>query len=407
MLDRVQRLARNPRLLFWARAFLEVKTLNAIVTLFYLHRGVRIDQIFYLSIVWSVGTLLSEVPTGYLADRFGRKRTLLLGVILTLLSTLSAFVAQGFWQFALQFLLMSFGFSCFSGTEEAVLYDGLKELGNERSMTKYNGRLQSARQMLKIFFPPLGAWIAKDLLESQFRVVLGIDLIAQVVAFCLLSALVEPKHSREVLKEEQGIFRESLETIRREPFLLRAALNKIFIFIASFLLWRIYQLYLGQFQIDTRWFAVFYFAFHGVVFTSHWYLDRIEEYFGSIPLLRWSVVVTLGGLLLALFVSWPIWIFLGSLLALIASSFREPVFSHAMNQRIKSRSRATTLSNLYVLKAFLDIPLLFLAGFLAFHDPRLVYVVCILLCFGVLLFVPVRERDILAVSTVEERGESF
>lgn len=230
MRDRMQRLARNPHLLFWARAFLEVKTLNAIVTLFYLHRGVRIDQIFYLSIVWSVGTLLSEVPTGYLADRFGRRRTLLLGVILTLFSTVYTFAAQGFWQFALQFLLMSFGFSCFSGTEEAVLYDGLKELGKEQSMTKYNGRLQSARQILKIFFPPLGAWIAKDLIESQFRIILGIDLIAQILAFCIIFALVEPKHSREVLKQEEGIFRESLQTIRREPFLLRAALNKIYFY---------------------------------------------------------------------------------------------------------------------------------------------------------------------------------
>jgi MFS family permease len=407
MRDRIQRLTQNPRLLFWARAFLEVKTLNAIVTLFYLHRGVRIDQIFYLSIVWSIGTLLSEVPTGYLADRFGRRRTLLLGVILTLLSTAYAFVAQGFWQFAFQFLLMSFGFSCFSGTEEAVLYDGLKELGNERSMTKYNGRLQSARQMLKIFFPPLGAWIAKDLIESQFRIILGIDFVAQVLAFCLIFSLVEPKHTREVLKQEQGIFRESLETIRREPFLLRAALNKIFIFIASFLLWRIYQLYLGQFYIDTRWFAVFYFTFHAIVFTSHWYLDRIEGYLGSIPLLRWSVVVTLAGLFVALFFPQPTWIFLGSLVALIASSFREPVFAHAMNQRIKSRSRATTLSNLYVLKAVLDIPLLFLAGFLALKDPRFVYIVCILLCCGVLLFVPVRERDVLTVAAAEEGGESF
>lgn len=172
-------------------------------------------------------------------------------------------------------------------------------------------------------------------------------------------------------------------------------------------MWRIYQLYLGQFQIDARWFAVFYFAFHTVVFTSHWYLDQIEGSIGSIPLLRWSVVVALVGLFIAVLFPNPIWIFCGSLIALIASSFREPVFSHAMNQRIKSRSRATTLSNLYVLKAILDIPLLFLAGFLALRDPRLVYIVCILLCLGVLLFVPVRERDILVVPTAEEGGESF
>ena len=95
-------------------------------------------------------------------------------------------------------------------------------------------------------------------------------------------------------------------------------------------------------------------------------------------------------------------IFIGSLVALFASSAREPVFAHAMNQRIKSRSRATTLSNLYVLKAVLDIPLLFLAGSLALKDPRWVYLLCISLCCAVLWLVPISEKDVSASVSVLE-----
>ena len=40
-MDRLARLKRNPRLLFWARACLELKALNAIIALFYLNRGVH------------------------------------------------------------------------------------------------------------------------------------------------------------------------------------------------------------------------------------------------------------------------------------------------------------------------------------------------------------------------------
>ena len=393
-MDRLARLKRNPRLLFWARACLELKALNAIIALFYLNRGVRIDQIFYLSIAWSIGTLLFEIPTGYLADRFGRKRTMLLGACITLLSSVAALYAHGFWQFCLQFLLMSFGFSCFSGTEEAILYDGLKELGDEQGMTKQNGRLQSARQMMKIIFPPLGAWIAKDLLEHQFQIVIGIDIFAQIIAFILLFSLIEPRHVRSVLRQEEGIFKESLRTIREEPFLMRAALNKITMFVASFLIWRIYQLYLGNLGIDVRWFSVFYFVFHLVLFTSHWHIDRLEGHLGSIRLLGSTVILTLGGLALALLFAHPAPVFIGSLIAVLFSSIREPVFSHAMNQRIQSRSRATTLSNLYVLKALLDIPLLLLSGYLALRDPRLVYGLCIVLCLVVLFFFPIRQKDL-------------
>jgi MFS family permease len=393
-MDRLARLKRNPRLLFWARACLELKALNAIVALFYLQRGVRVDQVFYLSIGWSIGTLLFEIPTGYLADRFGRKRTMLLGAVITCFASLVSLTAHGFWQFALQIFILSFAFSCFSGTEEAILYDGLKEAGEEQGMSRYNGRLQSARHIMKIVFPALGAWIAKDLLEWQFQVVIGIDVFAQVIAFVLLLMLIEPKHTRDVLKEEEGIFQESIRTIRKHPFLLRAALNKILIFVMSFLLWRAYQIYLGSFQIDLRWFSVFYFFFHSFVFLSNWYTDRLERFFGPIRILWMTVLASLSGLVFALLFKHPAPIFIGSFVAILANSTREPVFSHAMNQRIQSRSRATTLSNLYVLKALLDIPLLLLSGYLALRDPRLVYGLCIVLCLVVLFFFPIRQKDL-------------
>lgn len=393
-MDRLARLKRNPRLLFWARAFMEFKAINAIVTLFYLHRNVSVDQVFYLSIVWSIGTLLFEIPTGYLADRFGRKRTMILGAGITIISSLFAFYAHGFWQFAIQFLLMSLGFSCFSGTEEAVLYDGLKELGDEKGMTKQNGRLQAARQLMKFIFPPLGAWIAKDLLEWQFGIVIGMDVVAEIVALVLLFQLIEPKHTREVLKEEEGIFKESWQTIRQEPFLLRASLNKILIFVASFLLWRAYQIVLGGYGIDARWFSVFYFFFNLAVFSSNWFIGRLEAFFGPIRLLWSTVVIALAGMVISILSHHPAPIFISSLVAIIATSAREPVFSHAMNQRIQSRSRATTLSNLYILKAFIDIPLLFLSGALAVQNPKYVYVLCAVLCLVVLFFLPIRQKDL-------------
>lgn len=331
-MDRLTRLKRNPRLLFWARSFLELKALNAIIVLFYLQRGVRIDQVFYLSIAWSIGTLLFEIPTGYLADRFGRKRTMLLGAVLTCLASLMSVAAHGFWQFALQIFILSFAFSCFSGTEEAILYDGLKETGNEDEMTKHNGRLQAARHIMKIIFPALGAWIAKDLLEWQFHIVIGIDVFAQIISFMLLFKLVEPKHVRQVLKDEEGIFQESFRTIRENPFLFRAALNKILVFIMCLLVWRVYQAYLASFQIDVRWFSVMYFMVQGAVFMSNWHTEALERLFGSIRILWMTVVASLVGLVLAVLFKHPAPIFIGSCIALLAHGIRDPVFSHAMNR---------------------------------------------------------------------------
>ena len=71
--------ARNPRLLFWGRAMLDIKMLSAIIVLFYECRGLDLKQVFWLSIIWSVAAVLTEIPSGILADRLGRKKTLILG----------------------------------------------------------------------------------------------------------------------------------------------------------------------------------------------------------------------------------------------------------------------------------------------------------------------------------------
>lgn len=391
-MGRLERLQKNAKWLSVAKVFAELKSINAVVTLFYLHRGVTLDQVFYLSIVWSITSLIVEVPTGYLADRFGRKRTLLLGTAITFLSYVLAFFAHGFWMFCLQFALMSFGFACFSGTEEALLYDTLKETGEEHKMTKYFAKLNAARQVMKIFIPSLGAWIAKDLLEGQFQILVMIDVLGTVVSWFVLTRLEEPAHVKDVAAYEKGILAQSLHTIRDEPFLLRAALNKTLVFIASFLVWRIYQPYFIEHGISAAWFALLYILFNGGATVTLVHLHRLEARFSADRLASFVltlIILSLVGMLL--FAHQPLLLFVSTLGVLYFSVIREPMFSHAMNQRIASRSRATTLSNLYVIKGVLDIPLLFLSGWLVLHDLRAVIGLALLICLFVFFVLPLHQ----------------
>jgi len=401
-MSRSDKLKRNLSMLFWGKAFAELNILNAIVTLFYLHRGLGIEEIFYLGIVWSIATLIFEVPTGYLADRFGRKRTLLLGTFLLTLSWIVTWFAHGFPAFVIIFVFMSASFSCFSGTGEALLYDSLKEAREERDMTKHNGRFHSAHHFFNIFMPTIGAWIAKDLIESQFSVLIVINIFATISALLVFSFLTEPEHFKNVTAYEKGIFRESVETIRHNPFLLRAAMNKLLVFIVSFILWRVYQPFLAAHGVSIFWLGIFYFLLHGITFILHQCIGYIEKRFGLTRILFWSVVfmtISLSGI----FVTREPWLlFILILIPIILETAREPVFAHTMNRHINSRSRATTLSNLNVLKAVLDIPILFLAGWLANIDVEYVFVVAIGLCVTTLLFFSIRNRDLLLTKAPEE-----
>lgn len=393
-MTREQRLAKNPRLLFWTKAFVELKMLNAIVVLFYLARGVTMEQVFYLSMVWSVGTLLFEIPTGYLADKIGRKRALCLGVLTVVASQLLSFSAQGFFDFAIIFLVMSLADSLFSGTEEALVYDSLKEIGREKETTKFYGQLSSARHITKIVFPTLGAFIASDLLEWQFDIVIAINAVLAFVAFIFLLRVVEPKHEMSLEDEESGVYLQSLKTIWTQPFLFRASMNKILIIIASIIGWRVYQPYLTDLGVSVFALGIFYVFLHVGGFGAKWFAHVIEKRVQPLRLLTWTAIIALVTSLISIFTSIPWIVFVSTLLLLETTNAREPIFSAAMNKLIHSKSRATTLSNLNVFKAVIDIPLLLLCGFLAGFGPEQPLWICAGLALAVLVIFPIKPHHI-------------
>jgi MFS family permease len=110
-------------------------------TLFLLDAGLSITQAFAANAFFTLGEVIFEVPTGAVADTFGRRASYLLGTATLLVSTLLYLmmwkVHGPFWGWALSSVLLGLGFTFFSGATEAWLVDGLNATG-------YRGSLESA-----------------------------------------------------------------------------------------------------------------------------------------------------------------------------------------------------------------------------------------------------------------------
>lgn len=383
---------RNLRLLFWGRAFLETKALAAVTVLFFQSRGLLMNEIFYLTIVWSLTALVCEVPSGYLADVIGRKKTILIGTALFLVSQVHRVYATDYWEFAFQFVLMSAAFSCFSGTEEALLYESLKATGREEEMLAQNGRQSSARQIFKMFTPLIGSIIASDLTDVQYNILLWADVATALIAFGIFLLLVEPPHVKQVLEEEVGIFAESLKTIKDHPWMMRVSLNKVLVFTGAFFTWRVYQPILSEYGVTAIWLGMFYFLSSAFGFLGTWFLGAIEKRIGVVSFMTWTVIISLAMYLVGVFTSIPILLFISFLVIITISILREPAFSHLVNGHVQSKSRATTLSNLNMLKSVVDIPLTFFAAALSMMDLRYPLAFGFVLCLIALLVFPVREQ---------------
>src|SRR6059036_904264 len=112
-------------------------------TLFLLDAGLSNLETFAANAFFTAGMVVFEVPTGVVADTWGRRVSYLLGTVTLAASTLLYYllwVTSGpFWQWAVVSMLIGLGFTFFSGAVEAWLVDALAFAGYLRE----GGKLES------------------------------------------------------------------------------------------------------------------------------------------------------------------------------------------------------------------------------------------------------------------------
>ena len=117
-------------------------------TLFLLDAGLSNLAAFAINAFFTAGMVIFEVPTGVIADTWGRKASYLLGVATLALSTLLYLymwqISAPFWGWALASILLGLGFTFFSGATEAWLVDALKFSGYTGKLDVVFGRGQVA-----------------------------------------------------------------------------------------------------------------------------------------------------------------------------------------------------------------------------------------------------------------------
>ncbi|MGR6966934.1 MFS transporter [Geodermatophilus sp. URMC 61] len=133
----------------WA-ALSELVPLYPLYALLFLDTGVSTPELSLLFAAWSVTALVTEVPAGALADRWSRRGALVLGGVLEAAAFVVWTVAPGFWGFAAGFAVWGVAGALVSGTVEALVYDGLAEVGAAGAFARVNGWMTSAELLVQI-----------------------------------------------------------------------------------------------------------------------------------------------------------------------------------------------------------------------------------------------------------------
>jgi MFS family permease len=192
-------------------------------TLFLLDAGLSVTAAFAANAFFTLGQVAFEVPTGVVADTWGRRTSYLLGAATLLASTLlylAMWRLHGpFWGWAASSALLGLGFTFFSGATEAWLVDGLKATGYggtlEAAFAK--GQVASGAGMLTGTIAG-GAIAQATSLGVPYAVRAAILGVTFVVAFAFMHDVgFAPRRASSVAGAVRAVLRASLDHGLRKP----------------------------------------------------------------------------------------------------------------------------------------------------------------------------------------------
>ena len=314
-----------------------------IVKLFYEENGLGDFDLFALHAVYSIIIALLEIPSGYFADRLGRKLSLILGTAFGFLGFGSYSLFHGFKGFMTAEILLGIGQSFISGSDSAMLFDTLLDSRNENKYMKYEGRISAAGN----FAEALAGVIIFVLIffgMSTYRIPYYLQTLVALAGIPAAFLLHEPKKHKHLMPEKAS---KILEIVRYSLFQNKTLRNYILFssvigFSTLSMAWFV-QIYFYKVQLKASLFPVFWMLLNFTVGIGSVRAYRLEQMLGVKKMILIILIfITSGFFLNGIFISIPsisllfIFYFVRGLVT--------PVLKDYINRLTASNIRATVLS---------------------------------------------------------------
>ena len=295
-------------------------------------------QIFTIQASYALSVLILEIPSGYLADVIGRKKTLILGAFFLPVGIAVYAFTGSFYTFILAEFIVAVGNSMRSGCDSAFIYDTLIQLKEESEYKKFEGRSMFYTRLGTGLSSVGGGLFALLSLHLPFYINIGTSLFMLPLAI----SLIEPK--RKKLEASNPL----TDILRICRFCLsHGQLRRLMLFAALVMSTNIigvwaYFLYYRSLGISIGYFGIIFAAFQLSSAFGSRNAHSLEKSIGKKPSYLILMLIAPTFLLLGLFQT----ILLIPLILLNAFLWGTamPMILNDLNRLIKSEVRATIIS---------------------------------------------------------------
>lgn len=210
-----EKLRRNIPLNYLFTFLVEFGLARGIWMLYLAAKGLSLFQIGLMETIFHITSFLMEVPTGVIADLYGRKVSRALGRAADVLSTALILLSHNFTGIAIGFIFSALSYNLESGAGEALVFDSMKQLGEEGRFIGVRGKTEMIYQGVSVISLLIGGYIATLSFDRVYQASLVISVLALASALTFTEpSIARQKHSGSVFKLMWKQFTDSLSVIR-------------------------------------------------------------------------------------------------------------------------------------------------------------------------------------------------
>ena len=306
-----------------------------IIVLFFESKGLSLTQIMILQGTYSLFVALFEIPSGFFADIYGRKNSLVIGSLLLFLGYIIFSFFSGFNEFLFAEMLLGIGGSLISGADSAILYDTLLEINEDKEYTKIEGRTYAIGNFSEGIAGVFGGFLA----ISSLNMPVYIQTIVMFLSIPIAMTLVEPKSSYKLAKNFSSII-----TVLNDTFIKNRKLKWYIVYSSS----------MGIATLSIAWFVQPFLLeidtpiiYYGIIWAFLNFTAGITSYYSYIfsndnLLIYISLMMIISLIMLGLYISYLGLIFI--ILIYLLRGIITPNLRNLINISSTSERRATVLS---------------------------------------------------------------
>ena len=179
--------------------------------LFFIQNGLSLLQIGLLESIFHGTSLLCEIPSGMLADRFSYKTNLYLARLASIVSSILILFGQGnFWMYAMAMMVSAWSYNFDSGTSTAFLYDSAVEAGQKDRYLQISSFLSGVAEVTRTLGTVVAGFFIHGALAWTYLIAIGLSFLSII----LIYLMKEPMAKRE---KNQGLtFKTIVLQVRKE-----------------------------------------------------------------------------------------------------------------------------------------------------------------------------------------------